>query len=111
MEKLGARYPVTSQPVTSSSNCFEDRTSHSNSVRDSSVRRRGSLLMAGGAPAGRGRAPADRLQEIRTALSRSLWPRRLSRLLVWANALVPSLVDKIISRYFRDRIRAAKQHS
>ncbi len=40
-----------------------------------------------------------------------VYPSRLSRLLVWGNALAPSLVDKIISRYFRDRIRAAKQHS
>ncbi|HYR90255.1 MAG TPA: SDR family NAD(P)-dependent oxidoreductase [Terriglobia bacterium] len=40
-----------------------------------------------------------------------VYPSRLSRLLVWGNALVPGVVDKIIIRYFRDRIRTAKQQS
>jgi len=35
-----------------------------------------------------------------------VYPYRTSRLLVWVNALAPSLVDKIMTRFFRDRIRA-----
>ena len=35
-----------------------------------------------------------------------VYPYRLSRLLVWINAIAPSLVDKIMKRFFRDRIRA-----
>jgi short-subunit dehydrogenase len=35
-----------------------------------------------------------------------VYPYRKSRLLVWGNALAPSLVDKIIQRFFRERIRA-----
>jgi short-subunit dehydrogenase len=35
-----------------------------------------------------------------------VYPYRTSRLLVWANAAAPSLVDKIIRRFFRERIRA-----
>ncbi len=35
-----------------------------------------------------------------------VYPYRLSRFLAWANAVAPSLVDKIMTRFFRDRIRA-----
>jgi short-subunit dehydrogenase len=40
-----------------------------------------------------------------------VYPSRMSRLLVWGNALVPGLVDKVIIRHFRDRIRTARLHS
>jgi short-subunit dehydrogenase len=40
-----------------------------------------------------------------------VYPSRASRLLVWGNALVPGLVDKFLSRYFSDRIRAARLDS
>jgi short-subunit dehydrogenase len=35
-----------------------------------------------------------------------VYPYGRSRLLVWANAVAPSLVDKIMTRFFRERIRA-----
>jgi short-subunit dehydrogenase len=35
-----------------------------------------------------------------------VYPYRKSRVLVWANAIAPSLVDKVIRRAFRDRLRA-----
>ena len=35
-----------------------------------------------------------------------VYPNRTSRLLAWANALAPSLVDKLITKVFRDRLRA-----
>jgi short-subunit dehydrogenase len=35
-----------------------------------------------------------------------VYPNRVSRLLVWANAIAPSLVDKVVTRAFRDRLRA-----
>src|SRR5262249_2818973 len=35
-----------------------------------------------------------------------VYPYRVGRLLVWANAVAPSLVDKIMTRLLRDRIRA-----
>jgi len=35
-----------------------------------------------------------------------VYPYRTSRLLVWANAVAPSLVDKLITRFFRERVRA-----
>jgi len=35
-----------------------------------------------------------------------VYPYGRSRLLVWANAVAPSLVDKIMTRVFRDRLRA-----
>ena len=34
-----------------------------------------------------------------------VYPHRTSRLLVWVNAIAPGLVDKIMARYLRDRIR------
>ena len=37
-----------------------------------------------------------------------VYPNRLSRALVWANALAPSLVDKVMIRYLRDRLNAVK---
>jgi short-subunit dehydrogenase len=40
-----------------------------------------------------------------------VYPYRLSRLLVWANAVAPSLVDKIMSRFFRERMRAGANAS
>jgi short-subunit dehydrogenase len=35
-----------------------------------------------------------------------VFPNRLSRLLAWGNALVPSVVDKIMTRFYRGRIPA-----
>jgi len=35
-----------------------------------------------------------------------VYPYRLSRFLVWANAVSPTLVDKLMIRFFRDRVRA-----
>jgi short-subunit dehydrogenase len=35
-----------------------------------------------------------------------VFPNRLSRLLAWGNALAPSLIDKIMTRFYRDRIPA-----
>ena len=35
-----------------------------------------------------------------------VFPNRVSRLLAWANALAPSLVDKVMMRFFRERIAA-----
>ena len=35
-----------------------------------------------------------------------VYPYRLSRLLVWANAVAPSLVDKVLMRFLRARLRA-----
>jgi len=35
-----------------------------------------------------------------------VYPYRVSRLLVWINAVAPSLVDKIMKRFYRERIRA-----
>lgn len=35
-----------------------------------------------------------------------VYPYRVSRLLVWANAVAPSFVDKVITHFFRERIRA-----
>jgi short-subunit dehydrogenase len=35
-----------------------------------------------------------------------VFPNRLSRLLAWGNALAPSLIDKIMMRFFRDRVQA-----
>jgi short-subunit dehydrogenase len=37
-----------------------------------------------------------------------VYPHRISRLIVWLNAVVPSLVDKVMVPYFRDRIGAKK---
>lgn len=37
-----------------------------------------------------------------------VYPNRSSRFLVWANAIAPSLVDRIVSRYLRDRLSAEK---
>ena len=37
-----------------------------------------------------------------------VYPNRLSRVLVWTNSLAPGLVDKIMMRYLRDRLDAAK---
>jgi short-subunit dehydrogenase len=36
-----------------------------------------------------------------------VYPNRLSRLLVWTNSLAPSLVDKVMTHFFRERMRAA----
>jgi short-subunit dehydrogenase len=36
-----------------------------------------------------------------------VYPYRTSRALVWANAIAPSLVDKIMSRFFRERMPQA----
>jgi len=51
--------------------------------------------------------------EVATAIVRCIkkpkaevYPYGLSRLLVWGNAVAPSLIDKIMSRFFRERIRA-----
>ncbi|PYR95760.1 MAG: hypothetical protein DMG12_28025 [Acidobacteria bacterium] len=38
-----------------------------------------------------------------------VYPNRSSRFLVWANAIAPGLVDKIVIRYLRDRLNAAKE--
>jgi short-subunit dehydrogenase len=35
-----------------------------------------------------------------------VYPNRVSRFVVWANALAPALVDKFMIPYFRDRMRA-----
>ncbi len=35
-----------------------------------------------------------------------VYPNRLGRLVSWANAIAPSLVDKIMRRFYRDRTRA-----
>jgi len=35
-----------------------------------------------------------------------VYPNRLSRLLVWTNSLAPSLVDKVMTHFFRERMRA-----
>jgi len=35
-----------------------------------------------------------------------VYPYRLSRFLVWVNAVAPTLVDKIMTRFFRERTRA-----
>ena len=37
-----------------------------------------------------------------------VYPTRLRRVLVWTNSLSPGLVDKIMMRYLRDRLDAAK---
>jgi short-subunit dehydrogenase len=34
-----------------------------------------------------------------------VYPYRISRLLVWANAVAPSLVDKVMTHFFRQRMR------
>jgi len=34
-----------------------------------------------------------------------VFPNRLSRLLAWGNALVPSLVDKVLMHFYRDRVQ------
>jgi short-subunit dehydrogenase len=36
-----------------------------------------------------------------------VYPNRLSRLLVWANSMAPSLVDRVMSHFLRQRMRAA----
>ena len=36
-----------------------------------------------------------------------VYPYGVSRLLVWANAVAPSVVDKFMMRFFRERMRAA----
>jgi len=35
-----------------------------------------------------------------------VFPNRISQLLAWVNAIAPSLVDKVIIRFFRNRMRA-----
>ena len=35
-----------------------------------------------------------------------VYPYGRNRLVAWANAIAPSLVDKVIRRYFRERMRA-----
>ena len=35
-----------------------------------------------------------------------VYPYRVSRLLTWANAVAPSLVDRLMTRFFRERIQA-----
>jgi short-subunit dehydrogenase len=54
--------------------------------------------------------PAD---EVAAAIVRCIkepkaevYPNRLGRFLVWVNAIAPTLVDKIMRRFFRERIRA-----
>ena len=54
--------------------------------------------------------PAD---EVAAAIVRCIkepkaevYPYRLSRFLVWVNAVAPTLVDKIMTRFFRERTRA-----
>jgi short-subunit dehydrogenase len=37
-----------------------------------------------------------------------VFPNRLGRMVVWANTFAPSIVDKIMIPYFRDRMRARK---
>ena len=51
--------------------------------------------------------------EVATAIVRCIkqpkaevYPYGVSRLLVWANALAPSIVDKVLMRVLRERIRA-----
>src|SRR5438093_9301661 len=40
-----------------------------------------------------------------------VYPYRISRILVWLNAVAPSLVDKIMTRFFRERLRATSPTS
>src|SRR5262249_15707271 len=40
-----------------------------------------------------------------------VYPYRTSRLLVFANAVAPSFVDKVMTRVFRERIRARATRS
>jgi short-subunit dehydrogenase len=40
-----------------------------------------------------------------------VYPNRASRLLVWVNALAPSLVDRIMVRFLRERINARARHN
>ena len=35
-----------------------------------------------------------------------IYPYSISRVVAWANAVAPSLLDKIMAPYFRERIRA-----
>lgn len=57
--------------------------------------------------------PAERVAESIVKCIRKpraeVYPYRISRLVVWINAFAPSLVDKVMISYFRDRVRARRR--
>ena len=64
------------------------------------------LLISSNTPGQRdARLHVDRERLVREPRA-EVYPYRPSRLFVWANALSPTLVDKIMTRFFRERIQA-----
>src|SRR5439155_8587990 len=62
-------------------------------------------------PAGHVQSAGEVAQDIVQCIKKpklEVYPNRLSRVLVWTNSLAPGLVDKIMMRYLRDRLDAAK---